>query len=208
MTRFILTTLIIVFSIVMSGILVLLDVNTITKIPFSIWFVCFSVIGYLYFRYRFKKINTFKYFLIRTYIKLNKFFKQIDSKVTYHEETSISPMQEKAVKLWKLCLRDKTTNISCSISNQIRQIEKNNLLIILSPLNQIDYLMSILDIDNGKNCIYEIRIGQKLAESVISTFDNENEKRMREGEEERRNSIYNDLDKLLSQQEIKNPQVV
>lgn len=208
MTKFILTTLILIFSLVMSGILVLLDVNIITKVPFLIWFITFCIVGYFYFRYRFKKITTFKYFLIRVYVKMNSFFKDIDDKVAYQEETTTSPMQEKAVKLWKLCLRDKNTNISCSISNQIRQIEKNNLLIILSPLNQIDYLMSILDIDNGKNCIYEIRIGKKLAEGVISTFDNENEKRMREGEEERRNSIYNDLDKLLLQQEhsIKNPQ--
>ena len=111
-------------------------------------------------------------------------------------------MQEKAVRLWKLCLRDKETNISCSISNRTRQIEKTNMLIILSPLNQLDYLMTILDIDDkNKSCLYEIRIGPKMAEGVISSFDNENERRMREGEEERRNSIYNDLDKLLQQEE-------
>lgn len=201
MTKFILSLFILVFGLVMSGIIVLLDVTTITNIPFTVWFFSFSTIAYLYFRYKFKKIKAFKYFLIRNYVKLNYFFKKIDSKVAYHEENKITPMQEKAIKLWKLCLRDKNTNISCSISNQTRQIEKNNLLIILSPLNQVDYYISILDTDNGKNCIYEIRIGQKLAETVISTFDYENERRMKEGEEERRNSIYSDLDKLLLQEE-------
>jgi hypothetical protein len=59
-----------------------------------------------------------------------------------------------------------------------------------------------MDIDDkNKSCVYEIRIGAKLAEGVILSFDNENERRMREGEEERRNSIYNDLDKLLLQEE-------
>lgn len=202
MTKIILTSLIVLFGFTLSGILVLLDVNTITGIHFSIWFLIFSSIGFLYYRYKFKKLSAFRYTLIKNYVKFNLLFREFDKKIANLEDSSKSLMQEKAVKLWKLCLRDRTSNISCSISNHIRQIEKNNLLIILSPLNQIDYLMSIIDIDNGKNCIYEIRIGQKLAESVIYLFDQENEKRMKEGEDARRRSIYNDLDKLLSQQDI------
>lgn len=202
MVKIILTSLIVVFGFTLSGILALLDVNTITGIHFSIWFLIFSFIGFLYYRYKFKKLSAFRYTLIRNYVKLNLLFREFDKKIANFEDTSNSPMKEKVIKLWKLCLRDKNSNISCSISNHTRQIEKNNLLIILSPLNQIDYLMSIIDIDNGKNCIYEIRIGQKLAENVIYLFDNENERRMKEGEDARRRSIYNDLDKLLSQQEM------
>jgi hypothetical protein len=59
-----------------------------------------------------------------------------------------------------------------------------------------------MDIDDkNKSCVYEIRIGPKLAEGIILSFDNENERRLREGEEERRKSIYKDLDKLLLQEE-------
>jgi hypothetical protein len=118
------------------------------------------------------------------------------------EERKVSELQDKGIRLWKLCLRDKDTSISCSISNQMRQIEKNSMVIILSPINSIDYLMTIMDIDRSKSCLYEIRIGPKLSESVISAFDNENERRMKLGEEERRDSIMKDLDKLLQQEEM------
>ena len=84
----------------------------------------------------------------------------------------------------------------------MRQIEKNSMVIILSPINSVDYLMTIMDIDRSKSCLYEIRITQKLAEGVISAFDSENERRMKLGEEERRDSIMKDLDKLLQLEEM------
>jgi hypothetical protein len=62
-------------------------------------------------------------------------------------------------------------------------------------------MMTIMDVDSTKSCLYEIRIGQKLSEGVISSFDMENERRIKMGEEERRKSIFMDLDKLLLQEE-------
>ena len=122
-------------------------------------------------------------------------------------------MQEKALRLWKLCLKDRETNITCSISNKTRQIEKNNMLITLSTLSSssIDYQMTIIDVDKDKSCLYEIRLSDRIAQSVITSFDVENERRMKEGEDEKRNSICSDLDKLLLQEEVavnKKPQTL
>ena len=201
--KIIIASLILLSSLLLSGILVMFGVTEMTGISFAPCLLISMVVSYLVFKAKFKTEKRFRYFFLKNYVAMNSFFRKVDNKMKYEsEDNKISPMQEKAVRLWKLCLRDKETNISCSISNRTRQIEKTNMLIILSPLNQLDYLMTILDIDDkNKSCLYEIRIGPKMAEGVISSFDNENERRMREGEEERRNSIYNDLDKLLQQEE-------
>lgn len=210
--KIILTTTICLVSLILSTLIVLCGLTELTGLGFKVWFTVSLLITYGAYKWKFKNEKRFRWFLLKKYVTINSFFKKIDNRVVqYSEDNKVTPMQEKAVKLWKLCLRDKETNISCSISNRTRQIEKKNMLIILSPLNQIDYLMTILDIDNNKNCLYEIRIGPVLSEGVISSFDSENERRMKEGEEERRNSIYSDLDKLVSQEEeavkVKIPQL-
>jgi hypothetical protein len=105
------------------------------------------------------------------------------------------------MRLWKLLLRDLGSQISCSLGNRIRQIEKDNMLLILSPINQVDYQLTIMDVDNNKSCLYEIPVHSKFAESLIEIFDTENERRMSIGQIEKRKSIHNDLDKLISQQE-------
>lgn len=202
----IITTLIITFiSLILAGILTLSGLPESTGLGFIYWFALCVGASFLFYKKKFKTQKMFRFYLIRKFVSLNSFFRKIDTKMTYVEDNKVNPMQEKAVKLWKLCLKDKNVNINCSISRGTRQIEKDNLLIILSQVNQLDYLMSIIDGDiddkTRKNCIYEIRIGKTLSDSVISAFDTENEKRMKDSEESRRKFIYNDLDNLLSQEE-------
>ena len=199
--RVIITVIIFVLSFFMAGIVYSISASKI-GIGFPIWMLGFVILNTIYFRYRFKSVKRFRYSLLKKFISVNAFFKKIDTKVTYEtEDKKITPLQEKAVKLWKLCLKDMETNLSCSISDKTRHIEKDNLLIILSPMNELDYLMTIVDGDNSKSCLYEIRIGSKLSSSVTTTFDNENERRMKEGEEDKRKTIHSDLDKLLLQEE-------
>jgi hypothetical protein len=111
------------------------------------------------------------------------------------------PIQYKSVRLWKLLLRDEGSQITCSLGNRIRQIEKNNMLLILSPINQQDFMLTIMDVDSEKSCLYEVPIHSKYSESLIEIFDSENEKRMTLMQKEKKQSIHNDLDKLISQQE-------
>jgi hypothetical protein len=117
------------------------------------------------------------------------------------ENHEILPIQTKSIKLWKLLLRDDESQISCSLGNRIRQIEKDNMLLILSPINQLDFQLTIMDVDNNKSCLYEIPIYSRISDNLIEVFDNENERRMNLGQSEKRQSIHNDLDKLISQQQ-------
>jgi hypothetical protein len=143
-----------------------------------------------------------KYYFLRKYVKAKWYIKSVKNSLNHDIEIKDNlPIQQKSTKLWKLLLKDSDSVISCSMVNKIRQIEKDNLLIILSPINELDCQMTIMDVDEFKSCLYEIRFGQKSAFTLIDLFDVENERRMLIGQTEKRDSIHNDLDKLLKQQE-------
>jgi hypothetical protein len=176
---------------------ILIENNGILLLPlFSI------LMGYIGYRVRFRRRNSFRNFLYRNYIKFRWIVDGINDKLKAQpENTEILPIQTKSIKLWKLLLRDDKSQISCSLGNRIRQVEKDNMLLILAPINQQDYQLTIMDVDNIKSCLYEIPMYSKLSEVLIEVFDNENEKRMLEGQLEKKQSIHNDLDKLISQQQ-------
>lgn len=160
-------------------------------------------IGYGTYKFKFGKISLVKFYLLRNYIYLKWLLNNVNQKLnTENEVKEILPIQTKSMRLWKLLLKDPDSQISCSLVNRIRQIEKDNMLLILSPLNQIDYQLTIMDVDSNKSCLYEIPIYGKFSEALIETFDNENERRMYSGQSEKKESIHNDLDKLISQQEF------
>lgn len=134
---------------------------------------------------------------LKVCIAFNKFLKKIRSKMS--DDEVINDLQDRAISLWKLCLRDKSAKLSSSLGNRCRQIEKNNMIIVLSPINAVDHLMTIMDVDDSKSYLYEVRITQKMSQIITKLFDNENERRMRLGEEERRSFIFNDIDKLYKE---------
>jgi hypothetical protein len=211
--KFTIVFLDIILAFILSGILVLMGIPKLTGIPFEAWFCLFMVMVYGLYKYRFKNSKAFRFYILKKYIRYNSIFRKIDKVAISDDSEKVSPMQEKALRLWKLCLKDRDTNITCSISNKTRQIEKNNMLITLSTLSSssIDYQMTIIDVDRDKSCLYEIRLSDRIVQSVITSFDVENERRMKEGEDEKRNSICSDLDKLLLQEESavnKKPQII
>ena len=147
-------------------------------------------------------MNNIKINLFRKYIKTKWYIRKVKNRLNNDIEVKDNlPIQLKSTKLWKLLLKDPESVISCSMVNKIRQIERDNMLIILSPMNEMDCLMTIMDVDDYKSCLYEIRFAQKSALSLMDLFDVENERRMLLGQTEKRDSIHNDLDKLLKQQE-------
>jgi len=178
--------------------------NKVLNNPNILWlyFGLFSLVSYGTYRLKFKTKSRLKYFLMRRYLNLRNSITKINQKMNYHPvDVEILPIQNKSIRLWKLLLRDLDSQISCSLGNRIRQIEKDNMLLILSPINQVDFQLTIMDVDNNKSCLYEIPVQSKFAESLIEIFDTENERRMSIGQIEKRKSIHNDLDKLISQQE-------
>jgi len=167
------------------------------------YFALSFLITYVGFRMKFKTQKRLKFFVLRKFILARNILQNVDDKINRYEQINetLLPIQEKSIRLWKLLLRDELSVISCSMVNKIRQVEKDNMVIILSPMNEQDFLMTIMDVDLTKSCLYEIRMGNKNSLNLIDLFDNENEKRMLMGQNEKRNTIQNDLDKLLKQQE-------
>lgn len=179
--------------------------NNILNNPNTIWIylTLFGLVSYGTYKVKFKTKNRLKFFILRNYLNIRKKFDNINNRLNHDpSDLEILPIQNKSIRLWKLLLKDDESQISCSLGNRIRQIEKDNMLLILSPVNQMDFQLTIMDVDNNKSCLYEIPIHRTLSESLIDNFDNENERRMNIGQSEKRKSIHNDLDKLISQQEI------
>lgn len=209
MAKLILTTVIFIFSIILSGLAILIDLHQMTGISFSLWLIIFGVLCYSYYKYKFKKISFFRMFIFREYLKVNNFFQKIDKSVTYEsKDQKVNPIEEKAIKLWKIYLKDKDSYLSCSISKGTRQIEKDNLLLLLSPQEYDDYLMTIIEAEYDKSHLYEVVISRRNTSVVMSSFDNENEKRMKGSEDDKRNSIHTELDSLLEIAMNKKPQKV
>jgi hypothetical protein len=146
--------------------------------------------------------NRLKFLLFRKYISTKNYLNNVKNKLDHDTETHDNlPIQVKSTKLWKLLLKDSESVISCSMVNKIRQIEKDNMLVTMKPMNERDCLMTIMDVDDNKSCLYEIRFGNKSSLALMDLFDIENERRMLLGQSEKRDSIHNDLDKLLKQQD-------
>jgi hypothetical protein len=176
----------------------------VTNHPISLWLIplIISFIGYGTYKLKFNSTSALKIYLFRNYIRFKWSVSNINKTLKAEPENhEILPIQTKSIKLWKLLLRDDESQISCSLGNRIRQIEKDNMLLILSPINQLDFQLTIMDVDNNKSCLYEIPIYSRISDNLIEVFDNENERRMNLGQSEKRQSIHNDLDKLISQQQ-------
>jgi len=195
---------ILAFSFFSLGLVSPVMYSYITNNPSYIWLTLssFLFVSYGTYKIKFKTKNRFKRFLLRNYIKVRQYIQQLNDRMQANPEViEALPIQYKSVRLWKLLLRDEGSQITCSLGNRIRQIEKNNMLLILSPINQQDFMLTIMDVDSEKSCLYEVPIHSKYSESLIEIFDSENEKRMTIMQKEKKQSIHNDLDKLISQQE-------
>jgi hypothetical protein len=83
----------------------------------------------------------------------------------------------------------------------VRQIEKDNVLMMFQPAGNSEYLMTLFDVDDTRRSLYELRIPQKESEVVSDYFDTEMEKRMKKAENNKRSIIETDLDKLLEKEE-------
>jgi hypothetical protein len=116
------------------------------------------------------------------------------------DRRKLTPYEEKAIRLWRLCLKDEDTQMAYN-TNGVRQIEKEHLFIVFQPGGNHDYIMTIMDVNDNGRSLYEFHIPQKDSDDVCEYFDLEMEKRMRKVENNKRNIIESDIDKLLAQEE-------
>lgn len=123
----------------------------------------------------------------------------LDKSITLDNQ-KLSPYQEKAIRLWRLSIKDDNTKLAYNTLG-IRQIEKGNLFITYTPVGNSNYIMTIMDIDTNKKSLFEIHVPSKHTQSVEDVFDDEMAKRMRKVENKKRSIIENDIDKLIEEEE-------
>lgn len=201
--KLIVTLLVLSSSLILSGILYAFDIVELTELPFRFWFIASILVSSIAFKIKFKSMSLFKFNVFRRYVELTKLYKKIDKKILVKNHT-LTPLQEKTMKLWKLLIKDKNALMSCSILSAERQLRKNNILIILYPHTHEDYIMTIFDVNNDKRCLYEVHIPEDYVKGntgIVTMFDNEIEKRLRSSENDIRKMIDDDLGKLIEIQE-------
>ena len=125
---------------------------------------------------------------------------RLDNSITPDENKIITPFQEKGIKLWRLCLKDSSTKLAFN-TNGVRQIEKENLLLVFQHNPRGESVMTIMDINDSNKNIYELNILNRQSNYVCDLFDDEMDKRMSLVESTKRQIIETDLDNLLVVQE-------
>ena len=78
-----------------------------------------------------------------------------------------------------------------------RQLEHNDIMMIFISEN----VLTIMDLNTHRKCVYEINIPETWGEEVNNYFDVELARRMREVENSKRSIIGDDLDTLIRQEE-------
>lgn len=142
---------------------------------------------------------TIKHRLKRLRVYWRKWRRSIDNRMTV-DRKPITTYEGKAIRLWKILLKDEDTQMNYNTSG-VRQIEKDNVLMMFQPAGNSEYLMTLFDVDDTRRSLYELRIPQKESEFVSDYFDTEMEKRMKKAENNKRSIIETDLDKLLEKEE-------
>lgn len=138
--------------------------------------------------------------LKRLRVRWRKWRRSIDNSIVSNEDKVITPFQEKAIRLWKLVLKDKNSKLAFNTYG-IRQIELENLLLVFQHNPTGESIITIMDVNDVNHNLYELHIPVKNSLYICDQFDIEMDKRMNDVETKKRNIIETDLDNLLQQQE-------
>lgn len=136
----------------------------------------------------------------RVLVLIRRYFNYIMKNLEYDKK--ISSYQEKAIKLWKVCLRDDSSNLFCDHKGN-RLIENDNVLIIYKPHDYTGSIISIIDSNSNRNTLFDIFIPAKQSKIICEYFDFEMKKRMHKTQIKKYSIIEKDLDFLINEIENK-----
>lgn len=147
------------------------------------------------------KIN---YRIKRIKVRWRHFKRRFDKGIYPEKSHRISPYQEKGIRLWKLILKDPESKLGVNTWG-VRQIERDNLVMVFQSYGNSndDSILTIMDVNDGGNNLYELHISTRQATIICDVFDLEMDRRMNRAESAKRLLIESDLDRLLSLQEKK-----
>jgi hypothetical protein len=143
----------------------------------------------------------FGYRLKRLKVKWRQWKKSLDKRISPVAQNT-SPYQEKAIRLWKLVLKDTESKLAVNTYG-VRQIDRDNLLLVFQYSDgNSDSILTIMDITENGNNLYELNIPPKQSITICNYFDDEMDRRMNKVETTKRNIIETDLDKLVDFQDM------
>ena len=118
---------------------------------------------------------------------------------TVHDKIIIdnhpSPIQEMGLDLWKEFVNDEKSELTSSIRNKYRYINRGDISLFLKPLNAIDFVLTIME-NSNKNFFYTINYSEKNSINMINQFEDENERRMNIIEQKGKDTILTHLTSL------------
>lgn len=199
--NFLIGLVIFFLALIFSGILYIVGLVQVTPVPYNFWLLGSMFLFYIAYKLQFKNKRVLKFYLLRKWIEFNSWFYKIDKKMTvgHHE---LNSMQSKAVKLWKICLKDSKCVLQCSIPNKQRQIESGKIFMVLSATNLDHAILSIFDSTSEDKCnFYEVIVPQPHLEEICQSFDSVVAKRMGLKEQRSRDTVEEIFDTLLSKQQ-------
>lgn len=142
-----------------------------------------------------------EYKIKRLKVRWRIFMRRFKPSLYPEKEYRITPYQEKAIKLWRMTLKDPASRLGVNTYG-VRQVDRENLVIIFQDFGAgDDSFLTIMDTNDNGNNLYELHISKRHAAMVCEAFDDEMDRRMNRVESAKRLLIESDLDNLLRSQE-------
>lgn len=141
------------------------------------------------------------YRIKRIKVRWRVFMRRFRPSLYPEKEYRISPYQEKAIRLWRMTLKDPNSRLGVNTYG-VRQVDRENLVIMFQDFGAgDDSFLTIMDTNDNGNNLYELHISKRHAAMVCEAFDSEMDRRMSRVESAKRLLIESDLDNLLRSQE-------
>lgn len=145
------------------------------NVPMIYYLIGYSIITTLYFKFRFKNKDLFKYWFLRQMVSVNKVFNFIERKRIFSTQEPLSKLEISSIKLWNSLLKDKSTVLTASITPSMRIINRGNMICCLR--SDQDSTLTIID-NTSLNLFYEVTMTQSSAKELYDIFDKEQNSRI------------------------------
>jgi hypothetical protein len=147
---------------------------------------------FLSYKIRFKNFNRFKIYVFRKWIR----FKYKYSKISMTTKIE-APLVERGIKIWKICVRDKKSELNYSLLSKIRQVKLDNFYLVFTEDAYERGTIRIYNFNESCSSYFECYITKINFEEVADFFDTEVEKRVRITDNNNKNILIDNMDKII-----------
>lgn len=147
---------------------------------------------FLFYKIRFKNYNRFKIYVFRKWIRLKYKYSNISIKPSID-----APLVERGIKIWRLCVRDKKSELNYSLVSKIRQVKLNNFYLVFTEDEFERGTIRIYNTDKSCSSYFECYITKNHFEEVADFFDIEVEKRVRIADNLNKSILIDNMDNII-----------